>query len=79
MKETSSFFSRGHAVFDEWTAADDGGLADAISAFFSSTVFKTEDFQLDWELTAKLSKGKCRIFIPESPRLVVFPILLIPY
>ncbi|CAI4227051.1 unnamed protein product [Auanema sp. JU1783] len=31
VKETSSFFSRGHAVFDEWTAADNGSVAETIA------------------------------------------------
>ncbi|CAJ0948164.1 unnamed protein product, partial [Mesorhabditis belari] len=30
VKETSSYFSRGHAFFDEWTALDNGGIADAV-------------------------------------------------
>ncbi|XGW09117.1 hypothetical protein V3C99_011433 [Haemonchus contortus] len=32
VRETSSYFSRGHAVFDEWTAQDNGAVADSITA-----------------------------------------------
>uniref|UniRef100_A0A158R4H7 Arf-GAP with coiled-coil, ANK repeat and PH domain-containing protein 2 n=1 Tax=Syphacia muris TaxID=451379 RepID=A0A158R4H7_9BILA len=31
IKECSSFFSRGHAFFDEWTVVENGSVADAIS------------------------------------------------
>ncbi|WKX93503.1 hypothetical protein Q1695_011070 [Nippostrongylus brasiliensis] len=32
IRETSSYFSRGHAVFDDWTAHDDGAVSDSITA-----------------------------------------------
>uniref|UniRef100_A0A158P7G0 PH domain-containing protein n=1 Tax=Angiostrongylus cantonensis TaxID=6313 RepID=A0A158P7G0_ANGCA len=32
IRESSSYFSRGHAVFDEWTAVDNGAVADSIAA-----------------------------------------------
>lgn len=32
IKECSSFFSRGHAFFDEWTVIENGSVADAVSA-----------------------------------------------
>ncbi|KAK5973467.1 hypothetical protein GCK32_008792, partial [Trichostrongylus colubriformis] len=32
IRETSSYFSRGHAIFDEWTAHDNGAVADSITA-----------------------------------------------
>lgn len=31
VKECSSFFSRGHAFFDEWTAIENGSVSDAVS------------------------------------------------
>ncbi|CAB3411412.1 unnamed protein product [Caenorhabditis bovis] len=33
IRESSAFFSKGHATFDEWTAADNGGVADTIQTF----------------------------------------------
>ncbi|KAK6045413.1 hypothetical protein COOONC_17084 [Cooperia oncophora] len=32
VRETSAYFSRGHAVFDDWTAHDNGGVADSLIA-----------------------------------------------
>ncbi|EPB79765.1 hypothetical protein ANCCEY_01139 [Ancylostoma ceylanicum] len=32
IRETSSYFSRGHAIFDDWTAADNGAVSDSIAA-----------------------------------------------
>ncbi|CAA19463.2 Truncated cnt-1 [Caenorhabditis elegans] len=33
VRESSAFFSKGHATFDEWTAADNGAIADTIQTF----------------------------------------------
>ncbi|CAL2032176.1 unnamed protein product [Caenorhabditis brenneri] len=33
VRESSAFFSKGHATFDEWTAADNGAVADTIQTF----------------------------------------------
>ncbi|CAI2328572.1 unnamed protein product [Caenorhabditis sp. 36 PRJEB53466] len=33
VRESSAFFSKGHATFDEWTAVDNGSVADTIQTF----------------------------------------------
>ncbi|ULU07567.1 hypothetical protein L3Y34_018940 [Caenorhabditis briggsae] len=33
VRESSAFFSKGHATFDEWTVADNGAVADTIQTF----------------------------------------------
>uniref|UniRef100_A0A1I7YMH4 PH domain-containing protein n=1 Tax=Steinernema glaseri TaxID=37863 RepID=A0A1I7YMH4_9BILA len=41
VKESSSFFSRGHAFFDEWTSIENGSIADTIDVLRSkSTVIE---------------------------------------
>ncbi|KAK0413686.1 hypothetical protein QR680_006943 [Steinernema hermaphroditum] len=37
VKESSSFFSRGHAFFDEWTAIENGSISDTIDALKSKS------------------------------------------
>ncbi|CAI5441963.1 unnamed protein product [Caenorhabditis angaria] len=37
VRESSAFFSKGHATFDEWTAADNGYVADTIHTFASKS------------------------------------------
>ncbi|CAJ0573149.1 unnamed protein product, partial [Mesorhabditis spiculigera] len=45
VKDTSAFFSKGHAFFDEWTAMDNGGIADAVDALTKKRDYTARQMQ----------------------------------
>ncbi|CAD6195841.1 unnamed protein product [Caenorhabditis auriculariae] len=57
VRETSAFFAKGHAVFDEWTASDNGAVADSISAYTSKSKIVERKMQDVHSLVPKVGVG----------------------
>ena len=55
MRESSAFFSKGHATFDEWTAADNGAIADTIQTFAAKSKLIERKMQDVHSLVPKVS------------------------
>ncbi|PAV62480.1 hypothetical protein WR25_08593 [Diploscapter pachys] len=55
VRETSAFFSKGHAFFDEWTASDNGAVSDAIAALQAKTRVVERKMQDVHSLVPKVS------------------------
>lgn len=55
VRESSAFFSKGHATFDEWTAADNGAIADTIQTFAAKSKLIERKMQDVHSLVPKVS------------------------
>ncbi|KJH51215.1 PH domain protein [Dictyocaulus viviparus] len=58
IRETSSYFSRGHAVFDDWTAIDNGAVADSIATFTTKSRLVQRKMQDIHSLVPKSNSDK---------------------
>ncbi|KAK5972370.1 PH domain-containing protein, partial [Trichostrongylus colubriformis] len=81
IRETSSYFSRGHAIFDEWTAHDNGAVADSITALAAKSKLVQRKMQDIHSLVPKMlgklnltarSTFYCFEGIPDPPAIKVY-------
>ncbi|KAL6736905.1 hypothetical protein Aduo_007207 [Ancylostoma duodenale] len=62
IRETSSYFSRGHAIFDDWTAADNGAVSDTIAALAAKSRLVQRKMQ---DIHSLVPKSRPGMFLPK--------------